>query len=210
MTIFVIRLLSPADYGVLAMAAILPAVLYLLNDLGLDVVLVQRQAGNDTIFRRQVFGVVIVINLLCALILVASAPLVAAFFAEPILVTILRVLSLQFLLLVFETLPRTRLEQALDFRSQSLISLGAGWLGGFTTLALAWTGWGVWALVWGRLMATAAATVALNVVAPSLCWPSFSFQAVGRALSFGGIVTVERGAWQLLTDVDKVIGGRLW
>ena len=108
MTIFVIRLLSPADYGVLAMAAILPAVLYLLNDLGLDVVLVQRQAGNDTIFRRQVFGVVIVINLLCALILVASAPLVAAFFREPILVPILRVLSLQFLPLVFEALPRTR------------------------------------------------------------------------------------------------------
>ena len=126
MTIFVIRLLSPADYGVLAMAVILPAVLYFLNDLGLDVVLVQRQAGNDTIFRRQVFGVVIVINLLCALILVASAPLVAAFFHEPILVPILKVLSLQFLLLVFETLPRTRLEQGLNFRSQSLAWARAG------------------------------------------------------------------------------------
>jgi O-antigen/teichoic acid export membrane protein len=210
MTIFVIRLLSPADYGVLAMAVILPAVLYFLNDLGLDVVLVQRQAGNDTIFRRQVFGVVIVINLLCALILVASAPLVAAFFREPILVPILKVLSLQFLLLVFETLPRTRLEQGLNFRSQSLISLGAGWLGGLTTLVLASSGWGVWSLVWGRLVSTAASTVALNVIAPSLCLPSFSLDTIRHALSFGGIVTLERGAWQLFSDADKVIGGRLW
>jgi teichuronic acid exporter len=209
MTIVVIRLLAPADYGVLAMAVILPSVLYLLNDLGLDVVLVQQLAPDER-FRRQVFGVVIGVNLLCVLVLVAGAPLVAAFFTEPILVPILRVLSLQFLLLVFETLPRARLEQSLDFRSQSLISLGASWLGGLTTLALAWIGLGVWALVWGRLMSTAASTVALNVVAPSLCWPSFSLAAVRRALSFGGIVTLERGAWQLFTDADKVIGGRLW
>lgn len=209
MTIVVVRLLSPADYGVLAMAVILPSVLYLLNDLGLDVVLVQKLSPDEG-FRRQVFGVVIGVNLLCALVLVAGAPLVAAFFAEPILVPILRVLSLQFLLLVFETLPRARIEQSLDFRSQSLINLGASWLGGLTTLALAWIGFGVWALVWGRLMSTAATTVALNVVAPSLCWPSFSLAAVRRALSFGGIVTLERGAWQLFTDADKVIGGRLW
>jgi len=154
--------------------------------------------------------VVIAVNLLCALILITTAPLVAAFFSEPILVPILRVLSLQFLLLVFETLPRARLEQGLDFRSQSLISLGANWLAGLTTLALASTGWGVWALVWGRLVSTAATTLALNVAAPSLCLPSFSLAMVRRALSFGGIVTLERGAWQLFTDADKVIGGRLW
>ena len=209
MTVFVIRLLSPSDYGVLAMAVILPSALYLLNDLGLDVVLVQRLAPGEE-FRRQVFGVVIAVNLLCALILITTAPLVAAFFSEPILVPILRVLSLQFLLLIFETLPRARLEQGLDFRSQSLISLGANWLAGLTTLALAATGWGVWALVWGRLVSTAASTLALNVAAPSLCLPSFSLAMVRRALSFGGIVTLERGAWQFFSDADKVIGGRLW
>ena len=53
MTVFVIRLLSPSDYGVLAMAVILPSALYLLNDLGLDVVLVQRLAPGEE-FRRLV------------------------------------------------------------------------------------------------------------------------------------------------------------
>jgi len=67
-TIVVIRLLSPADYGLVAMSVILPTTLYLINDLGLDVVLVQNQSP-DTAFVRQVFGVVIVINLLCALLL---------------------------------------------------------------------------------------------------------------------------------------------
>src|SRR6202022_3553068 len=98
----------------------------------------------------------------------------------------------------------------LNFRSQSLISLGAGWLGGLTTLVLASSGWGVWSLVWGRLGSPAATTVALNVIAPSLCLPSFSLDTIRHTLSFGGIVTLERGAWQLFSDADKVIGGRLW
>lgn len=209
MTIIVIRLLSPSDYGVLAMAVILPSAFFLLNDLGLDVVLVQHREPGE-LLRRQVFGVVITINLLCALILVLGAPMIANFFAEPILVPILRVLSLQFVVLVFDTLPRARLGQRLDFRSQSLISVTSTWLGGVVTLALAWTGFGVWALVWGRLVSTVTHTIGLNLVAPSFHWPMFSLAAVRRSLSFGGIVTLERAAWQLFNDADKVIGGKLW
>ena len=208
-TIMVIRLLSPADYGLLAMAVILPTTLYLINDLGLDVVLVQNQAP-DTAFLRQVFGLVVAINLLCALLLLLGAPLVADFFQEPRVTPILRVLSLLFLLCMFETLPRARLEQRLDFRRQSMITVVATFLSGLTTLGLAWMGAGVWALVWGRLCSSAVNVLGLNLVAPSLCWPSFSLAAVKRSLSFGGLVTLERAAWQVFNDADKVIGGKLW
>jgi O-antigen/teichoic acid export membrane protein len=209
MTIFVIRLLSPADYGVLAMAVILPSALYLLNDLGLDVVLVQQQ-GSDALLRRQVFGVVIVANILCAGSVIVGAPLIADFFHEANVVPIMCVLSLQFFLFIFDTLPRAKLEQRLDFRSQSLIGVIANCLGSLSTLILAAAGFGVWSLVWGRLVSTATTTIGLNVVAPSLCYPIFSLTVVKRSLSFGAIVTLERSAWQFLNDADKVIGGRLW
>lgn len=209
MTIIVIRLLSPTDYGVLAMAVILPSMFFLLNDLGLDVVLVQRRDW-DGLLHRQVFGVVILINLLCAMTLVLVAPILAGFFAEPLLAPIVSVLSLQFIVLIFDTLPRARLVQCLDFRSQSLINISSTWLGGVATLVLAWTDFGVWSLVWGRLITTLTHTIGLNVVAPSFCWPMFSLSAVRRSLSFGTIVTFERAAWQLFNDADKVIGGKLW
>jgi O-antigen/teichoic acid export membrane protein len=209
MTIFVIRLLSPSDYGVLAMAIILPSVLYLLNDLGLDVVLVQRRV-SDPVLGRQVFGVVIVLNLLCVGILIAGAPLVASFFGEATVIPVMRLLSLQFIMVIFDTLPRAKLEQRLDFRGQSIISVIAIWLGGLVTLILAWMGLGVWSLVWGRLVSTAATTIGLNTLAPSFPWPIFSLEALRHSFSFGGFVTIERTAWQLLNDADKVIGGRLW
>jgi O-antigen/teichoic acid export membrane protein len=208
-TIVVIRLLTPADYGLLAMAVILPTTLYLINDLGLDVVIVQNQTP-DPAFLRQVFGVVIAINLVCALILLLGAPLVADFFNEPRVTPILRVLSLLFVLCVFETLPRARLEQRLDFRRQSMITVLATFLSGLLTLALAWMGAGVWALVWGRLCSSTITVVGVNLLAPSLCWPSFSLAAMKRSISFGGIVTLERAAWQVFNDADKVIGGKLW
>ncbi len=208
-TIVVIRLLSPADYGLLAMAVVLPTALYLINDLGLDVVLVQNQTP-DRAFLRQVFGVVIVINLLCALLLLLGAPLVADFFHEPRVTPILRVLSLLFVLYVFETLPRAQLERRLDFRRQAMVTVVATFLSGFTTLTLAWMGAGVWALVWGRLCSSTITVLGLNLLAPSLCWPSFSLAAVKRSLSFGSIVTLERAAWQVFNDADKVIGGKLW
>lgn len=208
MTIVVIRLLSPADYGLVAIAAILPSALYLVNDLGLDIVLVQKQAPGEA-FRRQVFGVVLVINLFCVLILNLAAPQVATFFGEPKLNSILRVLSLQFILCIFETLPKAELEQRLDFRSQSMISVVAAAGGGLTTLALALAGAGVWALVFGRLSHLAVMTLGLNLLTPALCWPSFSLASVRGSLSFGSMITLERAAWQIFNDADKVIGGKL-
>lgn len=208
MTIVVIRLLSPADYGLVAIGAILPSALYLINDLGLDIVLVQKQAPGET-FRRQVFGVVIVINLFCVLILNLAAPHVATFFGEPKLAAIIRVLSLQFILCIFETLPRAKLEQRLDFRSQSMISVVAAGSSGLTTLVLALAGMSVWSLVFGRLAHLGVMTLGLNLLSPALCWPSFSLASLRSSLSFGSMVTLERAAWHIFNDADRVIGGKL-
>jgi teichuronic acid exporter len=73
---------------------------------------------------------------------------------------------------------------------------------------LAAIGLGVWALVYGRLMNAAATTVGLNLITRSLCLPSFSIKAVLDHLSFGGLVTVDRLAWLVFEEADKVIGGK--
>jgi O-antigen/teichoic acid export membrane protein len=207
MSLVVIRLLAPADYGLMAMAVVLPSFLYLANDFGLDVVLVQRLEQSDAM-RRQVFGLVILINLFFLAVLFLTAPVVAAFFNQPELTPISRLLSIQFAFFVFDTLPRARLERSLEFKGLSLITLFAALLAGLTTLVLAALGLRVWALVYGRLMNAAATTVGLNLITRSLCRPSFSMKAVWDHLSFGGLVTVDRLAWLVFQEADKVIGGK--
>ena len=207
-TIFVIRLLSPGDYGLMAMAAVVVSFLTLLNTCGLDAVLVQEKS-LDGQSRRQVFGIVIAINLCFLFLILFGAGFIAAFYGEAELAPVLRVLSLQFLLLIFETLPQSELERNIDFSRRSIVDFATLVLGSFVTLALALAGFGVWALVWGTLAFNAARVIGLNLICGSFLWPSFSLRGMKRHFSFGGFVTLDRGLWYLFAESDKFIGGKL-
>lgn len=207
-TIVVIRLLDPQDYGLMAMAMVLVSGLILLNTWGLDAVLVQtRELQEET--RQQIFALVIVLNLFIFVVLFAGAPLVARFYAEPALTPVLRLLSVQFLILIFETLPQSALEREIEFAHRSVVDFVTLVIGSLTTLVLAMLGYGVWALAWGAVVANASRVLGLNLIVRNLVWPRFSLAGMRPHLSFGGFVSVDRGLWFMFSESDKFIGGKL-
>jgi len=207
MTIVVIRLLSPQDYGLMAMAVLVSQFLMLLNEIGLGAVLVQRTNLNDNLV-RQIFGLVLIINGGFFSVLYAAAPLIAAYFGEDRLVEIIRLLAFQFLIAAFEVIPVSILERNLDFKKKSLVYLGASVSGGIVTFSLALTGYGVWALVWGNMTVLILNTVGVNLVSPYLRWPKFDFRGMRGVINFGGMVTLERAMWFLYTQADVLIVGK--
>lgn len=207
-TIIVIRLLDPHDYGLMAMGMVLVSGLILLNTWGLDAVLVQAQELGEEM-RRQIFGAVIVLNLLIFGALQWLAPEVAALYGEPAVEPVLRLLSVQFLLLIFETLPQSALEREIEFAHRSVVDFVTLVIGSLTTLALAWLGYGVWALAWGAVVANAARVLGLNLIVANLVWPRFSLAGMGKHLSFGSFVSLDRGLWFSFSESDKFIGGKL-
>jgi teichuronic acid exporter len=207
-TILVIRLLSPGDYGLMAMAMVLVSFLVLLNTLGLDAVLVQEK-DIDEQMTRQIFGVVIVVNTLFFALLFFGAQSIAKFYGDPALTLIVQVLSVQFLLLIFETLPQSKLERDIEFAQRSIVDFATLVIGSITTLVLALTGYGVWALIWGTLATTATRMIGLNLITRNLVWPSFSLRGMGKHVAFGGFVTTDRGLWFMFSESDKFIGGKL-
>ena len=208
-TLYVIRLLSPDDYGAMAMAGVPIAFFYLVNTVGLDAVLVQRRELFPR-RRAQAFGVVITLNLLFFLGFLAAAPWIAAFYHEPKLTSIIRVLAVQFVFLIFETLPQAQLERDLNFGPRSIVEVVTLVAGSLTTLTLAHAGFGVWALIWGSLVTTAVRMLGLNVVQPSLCWPVFSLHGMREDLTFGRAATVDRIVRFTFADTDRLIGGRIF
>ncbi|MDX1734918.1 MAG: lipopolysaccharide biosynthesis protein [Halioglobus sp.] len=207
-TIVVIRMLSPGDYGLMAMGTVLVSFLFLLNTLGLDAILVQEKNLEEHT-RRQVFGVVILMNCAWFVLLYTGADAAARFYDEPALAPVVRVLSLQFLLLIFETLPQSQLEREIDFTRRSVVDFITLVLGGVVTLVLALLDYGVWALVWGMVANTAFRVIGLNLITRALVWPSFAFRGMRRHLAFGSFVTTDRGLWFLFSESDKFIGGKL-
>lgn len=208
-TLYVIRLLSPDDYGAMAMAGVPIAFFYLVNTVGLDAVLVQKRDLSPR-RRAQVFGVVITLNLLFFLGFLSAAPWIAAFYREPALTSIIRALAVQFVFHIFETLPQAQLERDLHFGPRSIVEVLTLVTGSLTTLVLAHAGFGVWALILGSLTTTAVRMLGLNVVQPSLCWPVFSLKGMREDLTFGRAATVDRIIRFTFADTDRLIGGRIF
>ncbi len=208
-TVYVIRILSPDDYGLMAMASVPIIFFYLLNTVGLDAVLVQKRDLSERL-RAQVFGIVILVNLLLFLGFLGGAPWIAAFYHEPRLTAMVRVLGFQFVLLAFETLPQSQLERDFDFGRRSIVELVTIVAGSLTAWTLARAGFGVWTLIWGSLTTTAIRTVGLNLAQRSLCWPRFSLEGIKGDLLFGRSVTVDRALRFILADTDRFIGGKLF
>ncbi|MEE9355074.1 MAG: lipopolysaccharide biosynthesis protein [Methylococcaceae bacterium] len=207
-TIIVIRLLDPSDYGLLAMTTIFTSFLFLFNTLGLDTILVQKKDLDET-ERRRIFGVVILTNLVIYAGLFVCAPLIADFFGEPRLVSLVRIQALMFPLSIFKTLPLTKLERTMAFKHRSLVELTTMVISSISTLVLAYQGYGVWSLVYGSLIMLTVDTLGLNIISPEWCRPDFSIAKLNKTMYFGGYVILGRGLRYIYTQSDKFIGGRI-
>lgn len=206
-TLVVIRLLSPSDYGLLAMATVFVAFLAMLSELGLGAAVVQRAEIADADLRG-VFGAVLAMNAGLALALVLGAPAIGAFYGEPKVVPVLRVLAAGFLVNAFAVIPDAILQRRMEFRARSLTDLASTVAGSLVTLGLALAGFGVWALVAGSLATNLLKTIAINVLARTLRWPSFGVRNIRTLLSFGGTLTAVQFLWFFFTQIDMVIAGR--
>lgn len=207
-TLWVVRLLTPADYGLMVMAMVVVAGLRLFEEVGFGPVLVQ--APNlDAITTRKIFGLIIFVAILLAAALVLVAPLVAQFFGHSELVPLLYVLALLFLASPSIIVPRSLLERRLAFKRIAFADVVSALLGSLATLVLALYGAKVWALVLGTVLAAFVRAVALSFASPPLGMPIFSLRGLGGSLHFGGRILAERIIWFVYTQADLVIAGKL-
>jgi teichuronic acid exporter len=208
MTIVVMRLLSPADYGLLAMASIFVAFLLMLAAAGLGPAIVQ-SISIDERKLRQLFGLITIVNALLCLTLFMVAPLIAKFFDEPRLTDVIRVLSLQFIIAGFAVIPEALLARAMKFKARAIVDLTANVAGGITSLVLAYAGYGVWSLVAGSTVSVTVKSVGLNIVAPYLQRPILSISGLAPMLAYGGNVTASKLLWFFYSQADMFIAGKL-
>ena len=206
-TIVVMRILDPTDYGLLAMATVLTGFAGLFASLGLGGAVVHARE-IDTATLRGVFGMVIAMN--CGLFVVVyfTAPAVAIFFGEDRLTAIIRVIAIQFLVGVIGVIPDSMLARELEFKRRALLELSASIVGAATTLALALAGWGVWSLVYGSLVGATWSAVGLNFIRPFFHLPILAFRRLRELFAFGGYVIMSRMLLYTYLQADMVIGGR--
>jgi len=210
-TIVVIRLLTPEDYGLMALAGVFIAFLSMINELGLGAAIVQR-GDLDQRDLQSIFGFVLVASLLFSCLLVVGAPLVAGFYNEPQLTTMLWILSLIFLFSGFSVLPRALLLKKLAYKKIATIELVGAIAGSVCTLTMALGGMGVWSLVGGYLSIRVVSMIGYYLFQPFLHRPTLRIKGMGAVLTYSGQLTLSRILWYLYTSaaatliIGKVLG----
>lgn len=178
------RLLSPDDFGLISMLGIFMAISQTMIDSGFPSALIRKIDVNERDYSTAfVFNVGV--GLFCYAILFLCSGLIARFFKTPELCQIIKVYALVLPINSLSSAQYARLNHDLNFKFQAQVSLISVLISGTAGVALAFLGFGVWALVWQAISCAFLKTVLLFLFSqwkPSI---SFSVKSFKYLLSFG-------------------------
>ena len=193
LSLFIARLLSPSDYGLVAMLGIFMAVAQTFVDSGFSNALIQKQGRTDVDYST-VFFFNIFIGIAMYLLLFSTAPFIASFYSQPQLETIIKFVGLNLILTSFCAVQRAQLTISLDFKKQAIISFSTVAISGGIGIWLAYHGYAVWTLVIQSLLTNLLALILLwgsTRWIPRLCFSKESFKELfgfGSKLLAGGLL----------------------
>jgi O-antigen/teichoic acid export membrane protein len=207
-TLIVIRLLSPEDYGLMAISVVLINIAGILDDLGLNAALIQKRQLEAHVAPK-IYAAVLLTSVLALLLVQAAAAPFAEFYDDHRIEPIARVLSFTLVLGAISSVPTALLLREIEFRTISLLEVGRTLLSSLLVLWLAWTGWGVWALVYGSLASSCLQALGILAITKFSLRPDFRIAGMGRELRFGTLVMATGFVSALNQNISTLLIGRL-
>jgi len=203
------RLLTPQDFGLVAMVTTITGFLAIFNDAGLSTATIQR----EDITHAQVsnlFWTNVALGGLVSVLLVVSAPGIAWYYREPRLVGITIALSSTFLFTTSTVQHLALLKRQMRFRTVAVIQIVSQLAGVLVGIGMAWMQFTYWSPVGMQLATTFGALVltwSLSDWRPQLPRRSSGTRSL---LTFGANLTASSFIWALARGVDGLLIGRFY
>jgi O-antigen/teichoic acid export membrane protein len=207
-TAFAARMLTPGDYGLVGMAMLAIGLVRMVEDFGMDAVLVQDRTIQGERQARLAGLILLAGVVLSAAFVILSVP-IATFFREPQVATLVAALSLLCVIDAIQVIPRAVLQRQMEFARLAWLQLIQVVATQTVLLVGAYLGWGVWALVFNTLGGALVATLVLLLWRPfELRWPREIAQ-LAKPLMQGWRILASRFAWYAYTSADQTVIGRM-
>lgn len=203
------RLLTPSDFGLIAMLLVFTSVAALLVDSGFGTALVQRQrtsADDET----TVFISGLAISATLGTGLWFSAPAIASFYSQPLLTPLTRLLLFVLPLSGLAAVPDALLTQRLDFRSRANAEIYASLFSGAVAIVLAWRGFGVWSLAWQSIVSIGMRAALLWLYSRWRPRGSFRLSSFRSLFRFGSFMLMSNLLNTLSLRLQSLLIGRLF
>ena len=183
-TIVLARLLTPDDYGTIALVTVFTTIMQVFVENGLGTALIQKKDADDLDF-SSVFYFNFAVCIVLYLIMFFSAPLIASFYSLPELTPVVRVISLTIIISGVKGVQQSFVSRNMLFKHFFYATLGGTIFSAFLGIAMAYLGFGVWAIVAQQLSNTAIDTLILWITVKWRPRLIFSWNRLKGLLGFG-------------------------
>ncbi|WP_340103291.1 lipopolysaccharide biosynthesis protein [Rhodohalobacter sp. 8-1] len=184
--IFIIlaRLLTPEDFGLIAMLMIFFAIAQSFIDSGMGQALIREKEISDQ-DRSTVFWLNLLLSVAFYGLLYVGAPWIAEFYNRPELVDLTRVMGLAVIFFGIAIVQRSEMTQQLEFKKQAYAQVPAVFIAGTVSITMAYMDFGVWSLVAQYLLVAACSSIALWILQPAKIRFHFDKESFNRLFGFG-------------------------
>lgn len=208
-SIVLARILTPSDYGTIALVTVFTTILQVFIDSGLSTALIQKKDANDLDF-SSVFYFNFVICIILYLIMFVSAPFIADFYKDSSLVSIVRVISLTLVISGVKGVQQSYVSRHMLFKRFFFSTLGGTIFSAVLGIIMAYAGFGVWAIVFQQLSNNAIDTLILWITVKWRPIKKFSWSRLKNLLSFGWKMLASSLLDTVYNNLRNMIIGKLY
>ena len=205
--IFLARMLSPQQFGLLGMITIFISIAQVFVDSGLSQALIRKQDCTRLDYST-IFWANIVFGFGSYVIIWFSAPLIADFYHKAELVQLTRITAIAILIGSFTIIQQTILTKQIDFKTLTKISTVGTFISGVASLILAFLGFGVWSLVFRTLINQAVRSFMMWQHSKWLPQRAFSKKIFSELFSFGSNILLISVVASVYKSIYNLIIGK--
>lgn len=208
-SIVLARILSPDDYGTVALVTVFTTILQVFVDSGLGTALIQKKNADDLDFSS-----VFYFNFVVCLVLYAgmffAAPIIASFYNDLTLIPIIRVISLTIVISGIKGIQQSFVSRNMLFKRFFFSTLGGTIFSAILGVAMAYAGCGVWAIVAQQLSNTAIDTLILWLTVKWRPKKMFSWERLKTLFSFGWKLLISSLLDTVYSNLRSLVIGKMY
>jgi O-antigen/teichoic acid export membrane protein len=201
------RMLSPYEFGIVGMILVFTDFAILFNSIGLGQALVQKK-DIDEQHLSSVFWVNFLLGIILCLVFILISPLLAKFYNEPKLKSLIILTSFNFIILSVKTVQRAILLKRMEFKKIARIDITSEIIAGIVGILFAYSGFGAFSLVIRTLVLSFFIVIQLWIVSSWLPKLYFSFIKIKDLFKFGANLTGSNILNYWVKNIDNLLIGK--
>jgi len=208
-SIVLARLLTPTEYGTVALITVFTTIFQVFVDSGMGNALIQKKNADQLDF-SSVFYFNIVMCVVVYAILFAIAPLIASFYDDPSLTPMVRVVGLTIIIAGLKNIQQAYVSKHLLFRKFFFSTLGGTIVAGVVGIAMAYLGFGAWAIVAQQVINVFIDTCILYITVRWRPTKQFSLKRLKQLFGFGWKLLASSLLDTVYNNLRSLIIGKLY